>query len=176
MTLFVLYMHRVSSYLAFSQVDCHLQIGCYQTYAIGSCVERLTRKVDVRIVRVWYPIPNREGSQRASTGGSHCRKDQYWYSSTLRARMGHVLRRIGLWRWMWHRYPACIASGGDIFFFNQITYRLHQQSGRIWSGMLETEVALITHLNMDLYLGTPTNSVVDSFIISNYLVPFGPFW
>jgi hypothetical protein len=42
--------------------------------------------------------------------------------------------------------------------------------------VLEMEVALITHLKVDLYLGTPTDSVVDSFIISNYLVPFGPFW
>jgi hypothetical protein len=42
--------------------------------------------------------------------------------------------------------------------------------------MLETEVALITHLKVDLYQGTPTHSVVDSFIVSNYLVPFGPFW
>jgi hypothetical protein len=42
--------------------------------------------------------------------------------------------------------------------------------------LLKTEVALITHLKVDLYLGTPTHSVVDSFIISNYLVPFGPFW
>jgi ribonuclease HI len=23
---------------------------------------------------------------------------------------------------MWHRYPACITSGGNIFFFNQIVY------------------------------------------------------
>jgi hypothetical protein len=42
--------------------------------------------------------------------------------------------------------------------------------------MLEMEVALITHLKVDLYLRTPTHSVVYSFIISNYLVPFGPFW
>jgi hypothetical protein len=42
--------------------------------------------------------------------------------------------------------------------------------------VLETEVALITHLKVDLYLGTPTHSIVDSFIISNYLVPFGPIW
>jgi hypothetical protein len=41
---------------------------------------------------------------------------------------------------------------------------------------LETEVALITHLKMNLYLRTPTHSVVDSFIISNYIVSFGPFW
>jgi hypothetical protein len=75
----------------------HLQIGRYQAHAIGSCVERLALKVDVCIVRVRYPIPTREGSQRASAGRSYCRKDQYWHSSTLRARIGHVLQRIGLW-------------------------------------------------------------------------------
>jgi hypothetical protein len=65
------------SYPAISRDYCHLQIGCYQAHAIGSCVERLTWKVDVCIVRVRYPIPTREGSQRASAGRSHRRKDQY---------------------------------------------------------------------------------------------------
>jgi ribonuclease HI len=23
---------------------------------------------------------------------------------------------------MWHRHPACIASGGNVFFFNQVAY------------------------------------------------------
>jgi hypothetical protein len=36
--------------------------------------------------------------------------------NTLHARMGHVLRWIGLWRWMWHRYPACVASGATYSF------------------------------------------------------------
>jgi hypothetical protein len=26
---------------------------------------------------------------------------------------------------MWHKYPSCVASWGNVFFFNQITYRLH---------------------------------------------------
>jgi hypothetical protein len=29
-------------------------------------------------------------------------------------------------RWMWHRYLTCVTSGGNVFFFNQIAYRLHQ--------------------------------------------------
>jgi hypothetical protein len=112
----LLYLYKASSYLAICQNDCHLQIGCYQAHAIGSCVERPTRKVDVCTVRVRYPVPTREGSQRASTGRSYCRKDQYQHSSALRACMGHVLRRIGLWGRMWYRYPAHVASGATYSF------------------------------------------------------------
>jgi hypothetical protein len=54
-----------------------------------------------------------------------------------------------------------------------VGHRLQEEHDR---DLLGTEVALITHLKVDLYLGTPTYSIVDSFIISNYLVPFGPFW
>jgi hypothetical protein len=68
---------KASSYPTISRDDCHLQIGCYQAHAIGSCVERPTQKVDVCIVRVRYLIPTHEGSQRASAGGSHCRMVQY---------------------------------------------------------------------------------------------------
>jgi hypothetical protein len=109
-------MHKAPSYPAVSRDNRHLQIGCYQAHAIGSCVERPTWEVDVCIVRVWYPIPTREDSQRAGAGGSHRRKDQYWHSSTLRTRMGNVLRRIGLWRWMSHRYPACVTLGATYSF------------------------------------------------------------
>jgi hypothetical protein len=66
MPLFVLYLYKASSYLAICRNDCHLQIGCYQAHAIGSCFERLTRKMDVCTVRVRYSVPTREGSQRAS--------------------------------------------------------------------------------------------------------------
>jgi hypothetical protein len=70
MPLFVFYMHKASSYPAISRDNCHLQIGCHKTHAIGSCVERPTWKMDVCIVRVRYPIPTRKGGQRASVGGS----------------------------------------------------------------------------------------------------------
>jgi hypothetical protein len=77
MPVFVLYLYKASSYLAICRNGRHLHIGRYQAHAIGSCVERLTRKVDACIVRVRYLIPTREGSQRASVAGSYCGKDQY---------------------------------------------------------------------------------------------------
>jgi hypothetical protein len=73
----VLYLYKASSYLGICRNDRHLQIGCYQAHAIGFCVERLTPKVDVRTIRVRYPVPTHEGSQGVSVGGSYCKKDQY---------------------------------------------------------------------------------------------------
>jgi hypothetical protein len=68
---------------------------------------------------------------------------------------------------MWHSnlFPRLTSTTNSIFL-----------KGNINKTLLETEVALITHLKVDLYLRTPTHSVVDNFIISNYLVLFGPFW
>jgi hypothetical protein len=73
---------------------------------------------------------------------------------------------------------------GHVIAYASRQLRKHEQNypthdlelAAVVHALLETEVALITHLKMDLYLGTPTHSVVDSFMISNYLVSFGPFW
>jgi hypothetical protein len=45
--------------------------------------------------------------------------------TTLCACMGYVFWHIDLWRQMWHRHPACVTSGGNVFFFSQVACPLH---------------------------------------------------
>jgi ribonuclease HI len=52
-----------------------LQIGRHQAYAVGSYVKRTTREVDVRTIRIQYPVSAREGSQETSIGRPHRRKN-----------------------------------------------------------------------------------------------------
>jgi hypothetical protein len=52
MSLFVLHLHKVAAHLALCRDNRYLQIGHHQAYADGSCVERPTREMDVRTVRI----------------------------------------------------------------------------------------------------------------------------
>jgi hypothetical protein len=52
MSLFVLHLHKAMVHPALCRDNHYLQIGCHQAYAVVSCVERPTRKVDVSTVRI----------------------------------------------------------------------------------------------------------------------------
>jgi hypothetical protein len=52
MSLFVLHLHKVASHPALCGGNRYLQVRHHQAYAVGSCVERPTRKVDVHTVRI----------------------------------------------------------------------------------------------------------------------------
>jgi hypothetical protein len=75
MSMFVLHLHKVAAYHALCGDNRYLQIGRHQAYADGSCVERLTQEVDVRTVRIRYPVSAHEGSQGTSIGRPHHRKN-----------------------------------------------------------------------------------------------------
>jgi hypothetical protein len=147
MPLFVLYLYKASSYLAICRNDCHLQIGCYQAHAIASCVERPTRKVVLKDrLEKWMfalsefdiqyqPTKAVKGQALADLIAERINTDiaalsmHAWTMYFDRSACG--VRQIGLWGRMWYRYPARVASGGSIFFFNQVAYPLHQQFSKI---------------------------------------------
>jgi hypothetical protein len=76
MSLFVIHLHIVAAHLALCRDNRYLQIGHHQAYAVGSCVERPTREMDVRTVRIRYSVSTHKGSQGTSIGRPDCRKNQ----------------------------------------------------------------------------------------------------
>jgi hypothetical protein len=77
MSMFVLHMHKVAAHLALCKDNRYLQIGHHQAYAIGSCVERSAREMDVRAIRIRYSVSTGKGSQGTSIGRPYRRKNQY---------------------------------------------------------------------------------------------------
>jgi hypothetical protein len=71
MSLFVLHLHKVAAHPALCRDNRYLLIRRHQAYAAGSFVERPTREVDVRTVRIRYSVSAREGSQGTSIGRPH---------------------------------------------------------------------------------------------------------
>jgi hypothetical protein len=53
MSLFVLYMHKASSYRAFSRDNCHLQIGCHKTHASSYHAERINTDIAALSICAW---------------------------------------------------------------------------------------------------------------------------
>jgi hypothetical protein len=52
MPLVILHLHKVAAHLAFCRDNHYLQVGHRQAYAVGSCVERLAREMDVHAVGI----------------------------------------------------------------------------------------------------------------------------
>jgi hypothetical protein len=75
MSLFVLHLHKVVTHLALCRDNHYLQVGRHQAYAVDSCVERPTREVDVRTVKIQYSVSAHEDSQGTSFGRPHRRKN-----------------------------------------------------------------------------------------------------